>query len=104
MKSLSKMFGVIISSGLLLAFSGCVVMDLEDPAEEVPSLETSMDTWDETAEGVLDEAVGNEAEIDEAAAEPDEESGDDRYEVRDEPEEWPDPFSPDKPTGNGTGN
>ncbi len=101
MKSLSKMFGVIISSGLLLAFSGCVVMDLEDPAEEVNYMEAS---WDEDLyDAVLDEAAPHEGNIGQ-----DEGAGDEDYEVLDEGDDpadnpWPDPFDPTRPTGGAGG-
>lgn len=101
MKSLSKMFGVIISSGLLLAFSGCVVMDLEDPAEEVNYMEAS---WDED---LFDDAVLDEAAPHEGNNGQDEGAGDEDYEVLDEGDEplddpWPDPFDPKEGT-NGSG-
>lgn len=98
MKSLSKMFGVIISSGLLLASSGCVVMDLEDPAGEAKYVEAS---WDEDLldDAVLDEAAPREADIAQN-------EGDD-YEVDEEgdtplDDPWPDPFDP-KEGANGSG-
>jgi hypothetical protein len=101
MKSLSKIFGIIISGALLLASPGCVVMDLEDPAEEVNYMEAS---WDEE---LFDDAVLDEAAPQEGNVEQGEGAGDEDYEVLDEGGEplddpWPDPFDPKEGT-NGSG-
>jgi hypothetical protein len=106
MKSLSKIFGVIISSGLLLAFSGCVVMDLEDPEAEVNYLEAS-GSWD-GEEDMIDDTVWGEQELPDAELEQNEQSGngdygnvDDENDPADTP--WPDPFDPTQPTGGAGG-
>lgn len=95
MKSLSKMFGVIVSGVLMLAVSGCVVTDLEDPAEA----QYEEASWDEE---LLDDAVLEEA----AGHEQGNGSGGEDYDVLDEvptDDPWPDPFDPKEGT-NSNGN
>jgi hypothetical protein len=82
-KSLGKFFGVILSGCLMLAASGCVVMD---PADEADAVEA------EWADELLDEAVEDELQYETATEE----------EPEPEPQDLPDPF-PKKQPGSGTG-
>lgn len=106
MKSLSKMLGVIISSGLLLAFSGCVIMDLEDPAAEANYLEAS-GRWD-GEEDMNNDTVLDEQELHDVELEQSEQSGNGGYgnvDDGDEPADnpWPDPFDPPQPSSGAGG-
>ena len=97
MKSLSKMFGVIVSGVLMLSVPGCVVTDLEDPAEA----QYGEDSWDDA---LFDDAVLDEAEADEGNVEQGEGAGDKDYGVLDEEptdDPWPDPFDPKGGTSSG---
>jgi hypothetical protein len=86
MKSSSKIFGVILSGCLMLAASGCVVMD---PADEADAVEAE---W-------ADELLEDEME----GLEQGEGAGDQGFEATDdEPTDFPDPFHGTRPSG-GTG-
>lgn len=97
MKSLSKMFGIIVSGVLMLAVPGCVVTDLEDPA----GAQYDEAAWDDA---LFDDAV-DEAEAREGNIEQGNGSGDEDYEVLDEEpndDPWPDPFDPKQGTSGGS--
>lgn len=101
MKSLSKMFGIIVSGVLMLAVPGCVVTDLEDPA----GAQYDEAAWDDA---LFDDAVLDEQELHEVGLEQSEQSGDRGYgnvDDGDEPADnpWPDPFDPTQPTSGAGG-
>ena len=82
--SFGKFFGVIVSGCLMLAASGCVVMDPADEAEYVEA---------EWADELLDEAVEHELEQDEAAGgQWYETATEDQPEPQPDPRDLPDPF------------
>jgi hypothetical protein len=85
MKSSCKFFGVVLSGCLMLAAPGCVVMD---PADEADFAEA------EWADELLDEAVEDGLEQDEAAGSQWYEitSDDDEPEPEPDPRDLPDPF------------
>lgn len=92
MKSSSKIFGVILSGCLMLAASGCVVMD---PADEAAAVEA------EWADELFEDAVEDEARLQEAELEQRGAAGGQGYEIMEgepAPQDLPDPFKKPQPS------